>query len=350
MITYLVLLAVIVVLGIRPTKNESEYLEKEQTNSIKGIFILIVFLNHARGYFEPLSDNIPNFIYNMFFHLIGQMMVVMFLFYSGYGICCQFTNKGGAYQSTFLRKRITLTWIHFVIAIVLYAVIAVIFHEKYSINEWVLCWTGWESIGNSNWFVFDILVLYLITYIAMIMSLRSKSESKTEKAYIFLIVILIGVFFLWAALYVTKGPLRYWYNTLLAFPFGAGYYFHKHMIEKYLSNNNRWLISLLSSIFLFVMLCFIRNSIGENCASIFFATIVLLITNKVHISNKLSQWLGIHLFSIFILQRIPMNILTKMNINPILFTAISFLITIGLAFPFDYVCRRIDRLFTPVIM
>ena len=35
-----------------------------------------------------------------------------------------------------------------------------------SLSRILLSLIGWKSIGNSNWYMFDILLLYVLTYVA----------------------------------------------------------------------------------------------------------------------------------------------------------------------------------------
>ena len=74
--TYLALTSKIV-------KNNSEYLSKDYTNIIKGAFLIWVFVSHFRGYNVALSNQWYDIIGVTLCSKIGQLMVVMFLFYSG---------------------------------------------------------------------------------------------------------------------------------------------------------------------------------------------------------------------------------------------------------------------------
>ncbi|MBR5505641.1 MAG: hypothetical protein IKV73_04980 [Clostridia bacterium] len=65
-------------------KTEYDYLSRDVTTSIKWIFILMVFFSHFNSYVQ-YTEWLAR-IYTIPFHLIGQGMVTMFLFYSGYGV------------------------------------------------------------------------------------------------------------------------------------------------------------------------------------------------------------------------------------------------------------------------
>ena len=90
---YLLLIIILMIIGskIHIKGFNGEYLSKETTACIKGIFILIVFFSHSA------SDIVPNMakdgiIYHLRYYL-GQLMVAMFMFYSGYGIFTSIKKK-----------------------------------------------------------------------------------------------------------------------------------------------------------------------------------------------------------------------------------------------------------------
>ena len=85
MIYFFVVYCIICLLGCKSCfKTEYDYLSRDVTTSVKGIFILMVFFSHFNSYvqYTELLDR----IYTIPFVMIGQGMVTMFLFYSGYGV------------------------------------------------------------------------------------------------------------------------------------------------------------------------------------------------------------------------------------------------------------------------
>lgn len=85
----------------------NNYLEMSRTDSIKGIFILLVFLSHARNYlstFPEYTQNPFNGIYDVFQNHLGQGVVIMFLFYSGYGVMESIIKKRFRLYKCFSQK------------------------------------------------------------------------------------------------------------------------------------------------------------------------------------------------------------------------------------------------------
>ena len=76
-------------------ENDLSCLSKEQTSSINGIFALIILLAHFISYipnpsiYDSLVTKIPVFG--------SQLIVVSFLFYSGYGLMESYKIKGNKY-------------------------------------------------------------------------------------------------------------------------------------------------------------------------------------------------------------------------------------------------------------
>ena len=138
--------------------NFNRALSKEQTTCINGIFVLFVFLSHF-GQYETMP-------WNRLLLAIGQLMVAPFLFYSGYGIMEQIQRRGIVYIDSMPRKRILKFYIHFCMALFLYLILSFLLGKDYSFVRIALSFTALSSIGNSNWYVFAILVMYSIVYIS----------------------------------------------------------------------------------------------------------------------------------------------------------------------------------------
>lgn len=69
----------------------SDYMSKDTTGAINGIFVLLVFMCHISGYMKlgGSSDTIWLDLKSW----LGQLVVVTFLFYSGYGMMCSIMKK-----------------------------------------------------------------------------------------------------------------------------------------------------------------------------------------------------------------------------------------------------------------
>lgn len=145
----------------------SDNLGKDQSNAIKGLFILMVFISHSMSKVRSAGfefgsgvDAFGDRIQTEF----GQLIVVMFLFYSGYGVMESYVNKGQDYLKTFPKKRILTTLLNFDIAVLLFAVLDLALGIEIGLKQFGLSLLGWKDVGNDNWYIFVILFCYAVAY------------------------------------------------------------------------------------------------------------------------------------------------------------------------------------------
>lgn len=124
MITYYFLLVILLFYGSRFRNGfNSNYIAKSSTNVIKGLFIALIFMSHIQGYIQKSGYEYTNWGDDMVLGIqeaMGQLVVVMFLFYSGYGVMEQYRLKVQAYVSTMPKKRILTTLLNFDVAVCLF--------------------------------------------------------------------------------------------------------------------------------------------------------------------------------------------------------------------------------------
>ena len=327
--TYLALTSKIV-------KNNSEYLSKDYTNIIKGAFLIWVFVSHFRGYNVALSNQWYDIIGVTLCSKIGQLMVVMFLFYSGYGIMESIKHKGKTYVNNLPKKRILPTWIHFAFAVFVFMIVSQYYvtHE-FSLKEVILTYIGWGSYGNSNWYIFCIIILYFITY------LSAKSFKDNKK--------ILGSMFIGTLLYTTVMSIykeTYWYDTAFCFVLGSTFSIYRNKIEKWIEN--REFITFVYLIAFFIIAYHFKKYIIFNYIhTILFAMIILMITRKIEIKNTFFKWIGKNLFPMYIFQRLPMMVLNRnefMRENPYLFFIIAFIATIGITFIYNFLLKMVNKI------
>lgn len=316
----------------------NDYLSLDKTNSIKGIFIILVLFSHASSYLT-LSDSIFNKLYLYInFTIMEQGIVSAFLFYSGYAMMLSGLNKGKKYIRAIPKNRIFKTLYHFDIAVIIFAAAKLILGESFSIKTFLLSLIGWESLGNSNWYIFAILVFYFSTYIAFLIG-------KDNKAIILSIMCVFTIAYLFL-MHMAKGC--YWYDTSLLYLTGMFWCVFKDKIE-YIFKTKKILyyiaFALLAAMFVFTLIYsdYLYFRIIKNTL---FGLIVIMLTMKIQVHNKILNFFGRHLFSIYIIQRLPMNTLERFGVssNPILFVILSFVITMCIAIPFDKLLGITDKL------
>ncbi len=340
MLIFAFILICIIFVGIQSAgKNEfySDYCSQKQTTSINGIFVVLVYFSHALQYVKLTGDiNTP---YATFRGYMGQLVVVTFLFYSGYGIMESIKRKGTDYVKSIPTKRFFKIWYHFAIAVGFYIIWCLIFKKDYPLSSYLLAFTGWKSIGNSNWYMLTMFVLYIAVFIAFMIFRKSH----------FAAVILTSVLAFAFILFERKtGMPGYCYNTMMCFIVGMLFSLIKPYFDKvFLKNDVIWAIGMLAVFALFVFFGTKKNvsAIYYTLWAIFAAALVLFITMKVKIQNSILDWFGHHVFSIYILQRLPLNTMQQFKINeehPFGFLIIGFVITIVIAIIFDAAMEKTD--------
>ena len=328
-----VLLISVYGLGLRKDSTLEDALSIEQCNAIKGISILLVFISHASQYvtaggyqYSMLGDDaflgIKTFI--------GQLCVVMFFFYSGYGTECSIARKGKQYVKDMPRRRILTTLINFDIAVVVFIIVNLLLGIKMPVTRVLMSLFAWDSVGNSEWYIFDILSLYVISYISSLVTSDKRIRFGLLLAMTALLVYI---------LYLLKGS--WWYNTLFAYPAGVYVAMNKDRLVK-LIKDYFWPILFGLTVLFFVLWGYKKSSVlVYNAASVVFAFGVVVLTSKIRIQNRLLIWLGMNLFPLYIYQRLPMLTINELcpsivTLYPIVFYLTSFLITIVIAASYKY--------------
>lgn len=277
---------------------------------------------------------------------IGQLMVAPFFFYSGYGIVASYQTKKD-YDRSFAHRRILKTWLHFAVAVALYCALGVLMGAHLEPKHTLLAFTGWTSVGNSNWFVNDTLILYLVTYVTFILLRLFRLRSQQWKTSVYVALCFATTV---ALVYVLSKvqPTR-WYNTLLAYPFGSAYRLVQPHIDRGLGRHGGlyWLAIAALGI-AFVALYPVRledQRLWYNLLSCVFCLGITMVTMKLKVSNPVLAWLGKYSFFTYIYMRIPMNVMRYLGLSAHLrlFVVVSIAATIALAYVMKKIQDRIDR-------
>lgn len=275
-----------------------EYLSLKQTTCVNGLFILFVFFRHLVGYvsFDGVLDK-PMVILD---GKLMQLLVVMFLFNSGFGIAESIRTKS-EYIRAIPIKRILNVWLQFAICVTVYILIQLYRHQVYSPKEIALAYTGWTSVGNSTWYIMAMLILWFSTWIAF--------SIKRTGLLPFILVLLLTCVYVAFMKYVGRPSYRY--NTVIAYPLGMFYSYFKNKIDDYFSKNKSWTLFIAADALAFIVTYHFaaRSFFIYEGAVIAFALLIVFLSMRIKIGNSISYWLGKNLFGLYMLQRIPMIIL-----------------------------------------
>lgn len=338
MIAILALFVLLCLYGIKISwKKEAlvDYMSVPHTQSIKGIFILLVFFSHFNSYVNLTAPT--DVLYRNLIRLFGQTMVTLFLFYSGYGVMESIRAKGSKYVASLPVNRILATLFKFDCAVLLFVLLAVILGDHITWGQLVLSLIGWESVGNSNWYIFVILLLYAFTYAAF--ALFGKQKPVVPVAVVTgLSVIYIIVISAW-----NIRPYH-WYDTVLCYALGMFYSLYRKPFEKIVNRNRLTYLCALAvtgGLFLVSMKWSSLPGMGYLIHLAFTMTVVIA-TMRITLHNRVLQFCGKNLFELYILQRIPMIIFSRMGwaSNPVAYFAVCMIATLLIVMPFKLISDK----------
>ena len=338
MIIFLAVFAVICLIGmqIKPKGSDkfiTDYMSVDKTMSIKGIFIIIVFFAHFNSYVTYSSA--ADVFYLEYFNKIGQCMVTLFLFYSGYGVMESVKKKDMRYVHKMPVTRILGTLFRFDIAIVMFLIVKLVSGGSFELKQFLLSLVGWDSLGNSNWYIFAILVAYAITYIAFEIF---RDKGRYYPAAVFITAGCVAYVFILAHFNLKQA---HWYDTMICYACGIWYSLLRDKIEKIINRN----------IFVYALVFLITGAgaayfglnrgasfVHKELCMLFFTAFIVVLTMRVSFHNKILKWCGQHLFGLYILQRIPMIVFSKLGVadfNIYLYFVLCLAVTIPFAWAFE---------------
>lgn len=308
-----------------------DYMGRAQTHAVNGFFICCVFLRHIKtGYLSKAGYDFAGFGDSLFLlvdNLLGQLIVACFLFYSGYGVATQYLIRGG-YAKTMPKSRIGATVLNFDVAVLLFLALDWCLGIQYDMSTVALSFIAVTSVGNSNWYILVIVLLYFAAFLAF-------SFGRSRNGVLGLLISLSVL--LWFLL-SQFSKYAWWFDTLLCFPAGAVFAFHKARIEEAVSAH--WFRSLALCLACFCLL-YASIALGinyrgivHNLASVAFAFSVVVVTMRFRLGNRVICWLGENLFPLYIYQRIPMilfaNVLGSsfLSLHPYLYVVVCVVVTL----------------------
>lgn len=321
------------------------YISREGTTPVKGIFTILIIFSHYIQYIA--TDGAYDGAYMALRSHLNQAVVVMFLFYSGYGMMESIAKKGFAYVNGIPAKRFLPVLLRFDGIVLIYFALQLFMGRNYGLDRLPAALVGWDGFGNSNWYVFGVLGEYLLMFLAFLgMARWNKGGSKFVYAAVF--TALTAAF---ALVIRATGRDDYWYNTLMMFPLGVWFSLLRRPLEGLAMRNDMlYALACLAAALLYIWSFDHRWGSGLKGYTLWatmFAVVTVLLTMKVSFDSPVLKWFGDHVFSVYMLQRIPMILLSRAG-----WTAdhkyasliVVLLATVCLAMAFEAVEQRTSRI------
>ncbi len=326
-------------LRLRRPSDPSAALSVEQSTMIKGVFVLLVFASHVSQYLD-LPGGLMTKSFQLICNNLGQLIVVPFLFFSGYGVRCSIVRKGDEYIRSLPKKRILRTYLHVALILLFFLTVQLIFGRQYSFKRIVFSFLLLDSFGNSNWYLFAILFLYIATWL----SFRLVHSPKWA-------CLLVFVFSIAYFIVISIWKESWWYDTVFVYGFGLVFPDLKDSFTKLTARNPGRLAVfaiLIVAVLLLTMLHLhgLFNGLMENVRAVCFILLILVLLSWFEFGNPVFHWLGAHVFLCYFLQRLPMIVLDHIGVSKSsipLFVLGSAVGTVILVLLFDVLLKRIDR-------
>lgn len=289
----------LIVLGTENKITKKDYdvlFTLNDTNNLNGIFVFIVFISHFLSY-NINRSSLDFYLLKKTTLFLGQLMVVSFFFFSGYGIKHSIDNKDNYFPKKFISKFKKLFKLYF-IAILFYMLYNMITNKHYDTDVVLLSFIALESIGNSNWFVFVTFVHYII-----ILLLYTNFEHTNERLRLYLYLAMLIVF---SVIIYNFNHNKFWIDTIVAFPFGMYVKSNEQKIIRFLNTKKYYFITtfIIIFLFLFIRLALNYSIILHNVNTLIFSGLLIVFNCKFSIRSNILIFFSNYTFEIYIYQRI----------------------------------------------
>lgn len=242
--------------------------------------------------------------------------------------CGDSISSQGGYAKTMPKRRILVTMLNFDVAVLLFLALDFCLGIQYDLPTVALSFLAVTSVGNSNWYILVVVLLYVASFWAF-------TFGKSRKGVLSILFSLSAL--LWFLL-SQFSEHAWWFDTLFCFPAGVAFAFYKVRIEEAVSAH--WFRSLALCLACFCLL-YASIALGinyrglvHNLASVAFAFSVVVVTMRLRLGNVVINWLGVNLFPLYIYQRIPMILFANLlgssflALHPYLYVAMCLVATL----------------------
>lgn len=322
-----IIICLISSLSIRKNTDDSDYFSKTQTACINGFFVLMIFIRHFSEYIQVGQFD---WLLGKGQRYLDQLIVVSFMFFSGYSLALQ-QAKNSCYVKK-LPKKILSLWLMLVITVLAFLCVQYFHGNTYDIATILLSMIGYKKVGNSNWYIVAIAILWFLSYVSY--------SQKRIKPVILLTVLLVIYMIVFANF---KGVDQVMYNTVIAYLFGVLFFDHQEQIVSRLTNNGKvfWTTAVISLLMLTGGLFFHDHFIVFQLWVAAACLCLILFCIKIKMDSPVFAYLNIYSLEIYLIQRIPMLVFRgKISLN-LLYFIVSAVITLVLALVWKKIYEKI---------
>lgn len=201
--------------GKKPELGENDFMLPDNMLPVRGAMAMVVLLHHFSGYYKPAYFLMP-------FQHVGYLLVAMFFFLSGYGVCAGFLRRSGYLQS-FWKKRFISLYLPYLVSILIYGAVDSFVYQKGTFFARIIpSLVGIHSISPLGWYVGALMLMYAVFY--------ASAMQKNQRMRKLVFMALFGLVYmgLWLL------PIdEVWTRSLIGFPIGLVYCSRRAEISQY---------------------------------------------------------------------------------------------------------------------
>lgn len=304
--------------------SKSDYLSKETTINLKGIFAIVILLGH-------LKNSTPMLVGTTLGNLISvwaYLVVGGFFFFSGYGMCLQFSKKHEDYIKNFPAKRMLPLYISCIIFSLIYVIRDTI-NGRFDFLTLIKAILIPGSGISFGWYIEATFIIYIFFWLFFLLL------PKTNRILGFSIVsvLYLAIAFLFLP--------QLWFQSFGGFILGFIWCEYKDKIDKATSKKSIHIVSTVLSSICFIITFYLGNlnSIEDSIISkialflsVFaFISTILLVLKFFSINNPVTNALGTISLEIYCLHGFVIDLYSTFVLNqtsPIIFWALTIVTTI----------------------
>lgn len=279
------------------------YLSKENTDCLKGIFSIFVVICHMRSRILILNDTLLGALCTA----MGYLSVSVFFFVSGYGLMSSYQKKGKRYIERFWRSRICPFYIVIIVIVAMYAVYELLIGEYFTIFDIIKSITFGNVIIKNGWYLQAALMLYIFFWIVFALFSQFKGQLRA--------MLLCCIGYMLLCIVLNMGT--YWYESVFSFLLGIIWCAYKEKIDGKINQKRNYFIFLILSFALFSVTLIMGNTgllkikelilACKMISAVSFVLLVLFLIMRMNIQNIVTQKLGAISLEIYVMQGIPLT-------------------------------------------
>ena len=204
--------------------------------------------------------------------------------------------------------------------------------NTYDLTTILLSMIGYKKVGNSNWYIVAIAILWFLSYISYT---QKKIDPKLLLTVLMIVYMIVFANF--------RGVDAVMYNTVIAYLFGVLFYDHEKRIVSVLTKRKSvfWGLAVISLLLLAGGFFYHENFIIYEIWVAAACLLLILFCVKFEMNSPVFMFLNTYSLEIYLVQRIPMLVFQGKLQPNLLYFIVSFAVTFILALVWKKIFEKI---------